>query len=113
MRVHNPIPSKYGGWRETGSQTKNIPTAQMLEDPFFKDSRDSYFIQAVDFCAYALLRMERPIPTRTTLGYHTMYEELRPIVITEANENDPKGPSSNASNPTNAPTSEPRKVACP
>jgi hypothetical protein len=90
MRVHNPIPSKYGGWRETGSQTKNIPTAQMLEDPFFKDSRDSYFIQAVDFCAYALLRMERPIPTRTVFGYHTMYEELRPIVITAANENDPR-----------------------
>jgi hypothetical protein len=52
MRVHNPIPSKFGGWQETGTQTKNIPTAQILEDPFFKESEDSYFIQAVDFCAY-------------------------------------------------------------
>jgi Protein of unknown function (DUF3800) len=91
MRVHNPIPSKRGMWEETGTATKNIPAAQFLEDPFFKNSADSYFIQVVDFCAYALLRMERPIPTRTVLGYDTMYEELRPIVITVANNDDPRG----------------------
>ncbi|HEY1362702.1 MAG TPA: DUF3800 domain-containing protein [Xanthobacteraceae bacterium] len=89
MRVHNPITSKYGAW-ENGRSTKNIPTAQILEDPFFKDSKNSYFIQAVDFCAYALLRMERPIPSRTALGYDTMYRELAPIVVTAANPNDPK-----------------------
>jgi hypothetical protein len=89
MRVHNPIPSKIGRW--SGRETvKNIPTSQILEDPFFKDSKDSYFIQAVDFCAYALLRMECPIPSRTIFGYDTMYEELRPMVVTAANPNDPK-----------------------
>jgi hypothetical protein len=90
MRVFNPIPSNRGAWAG-GKGTKNIPTAQILEDPFFKDSRDSYFIQAVDFCAYALLRMERPLPSRTALGYDTMYSELKSIVITAANPNDPKG----------------------
>ena len=90
MRVHNPIPSRLGEWGD-GKQTKNIPTTQFLEDPFFKDSSESYFIQAVDFCAYALLRMERPIASRTALGYNTMYEELRSIVITAVNPNDPKG----------------------
>ena len=90
MRVHNPIPSKIGAW-DDGNPAKNIPTSQILEDPFFKDSRDSYFIQAVDFCAYALLRMERPIPSRTVLGYDTMYRELKPIVVTVANPNDPRG----------------------
>lgn len=91
MRVHNPIPSNRGTWEKTGSVTKNIPTDQILEDPFFKDSEDSYFIQVVDFCAYALLRMERPIPSRTALGYNTMYEELQPVVVTAANPNDPRG----------------------
>lgn len=90
MRVHNPVPSRFQLWRP-GALTKNIPTAQILEDPFFKDSQDSYFIQVVDFCAYALLRMERPIPSRTALGYDTMYEELRPIVVIAANPNDPRG----------------------
>jgi hypothetical protein len=89
MRVHNPIPSKMGWW-QSGKATKNIPTSQILEDPFFKDSKDSYFIQAVDFVAYALLRSERPIPTRTALGYDTMYDELKPIVVTAANPNDPR-----------------------
>jgi hypothetical protein len=89
MRVHNQIPSKFGFWGGR-NVVKNIPTSQFLEDPFFKDSKDSYFIQAVDFCAYALLRMERPIASRTVHGYDTMYEELRPIVITVANQNDPR-----------------------
>ena len=89
-RVHNPIPSRFGWW-SMGTKAKNIPTDQILEDPFFKDSKDSYFIQAVDFVAYALLRMERPIESRTALGYDTMYKELEPIVIKEANQNDPKG----------------------
>lgn len=89
-RVHNPVPSKFGFWSK-GGRAKNIPTEQILEDPFFKDSKDSYFIQVVDFCAYALLRMERPIPSRTALGYDTMYQELAGVVITEANPNDPRG----------------------
>jgi hypothetical protein len=57
MRVHNHISSSYGVW-EDGKSTKNITIDQFIEDPFFKDSRSSYFIQLVDFCAYALLRME-------------------------------------------------------
>src|SRR5580700_718405 len=87
MRVHNLIPSKFEAW-QGGQQVKNMPASQILEDPFFKDSRSSYFIQAVDFCAYALLRMEHPIPSRTQLGYDTMYEELRPIVVAAANRKD-------------------------
>lgn len=90
MRVHNPIPSNRGHWSRDGKKTKNIPTSQFLEDPFFRNSADSYFIQVVDFCAYALLRMERQLDSRTALGYHTMYEELRPIVVTAANPNDPR-----------------------
>jgi len=73
MRVHNLIPSNRGKWDDTGIEKKNIPTEQILEDPFFKDSAASYFIQVVDFCAYALLRMERPLPSRSALGYDTMY----------------------------------------
>ncbi|MFQ5865179.1 MAG: DUF3800 domain-containing protein [bacterium] len=33
----------------------------MLEGPFFKKSERFYFIQLTDFCAYSLLRRERPI----------------------------------------------------
>ena len=72
MRVHNPIPSSYGVW-EDGKSTKNITIDNIIEDPFFKNSEQSYFIQMVDFCAYALLRMERPIQSRSIFGYDRMY----------------------------------------
>jgi Protein of unknown function (DUF3800) len=91
MRVHNPIPSRFGTWRDTGKMAKSIPLSSCVEDPIFKDSRTSFFIQLADFCAYALLRMERPIPSRTVLGYDTMYEELRPATRRITNANDPRG----------------------
>lgn len=91
MRVHNPIPSRYGAWVGSGKATKNIPLSNCIEDPIFKDSKASFFIQLADFCAYALLRMERPIASRTALGYHTMYDELRPCSRRVTNPSDPKG----------------------
>lgn len=91
MRVHNPIPSKFGTWAKTESSFKSIPLSRCIEDPIFKDSKSSYFIQLADFCAYALLRMERPIESRTSLGYHTMYEELRPVSRKITNPSDPRG----------------------
>ena len=91
MRVHNPIPSRFGAWIGTGKATKSLPLENFVEDPVFKDSKASYFIQLADFCAYAMLRMERPIPSRTALGYDTMYEELRAATRIITNKVDPRG----------------------
>jgi hypothetical protein len=75
MRVHNPIPSRMGAW-DDGNPAKNIPTSQILEDPFFKDSRDSYFIQAVDFCA----------PMRSC-GWNTQFPLARLLAMTRCTKN--------------------------
>ena len=90
MRVVNHISSNLGQWSGTSSTTKNIPIHRFVEDPVFKDSKDSYFIQLVDFCSYALLRMERPIETKTKLGFDKMYHRLEPVVAKFANPRDPK-----------------------
>ena len=91
MRVHNPVRSKFKLWRPS-SQTKNIPTAQILEDPFFKDSKEPYFIQSWTFARMPYCAWSDRIPSnRTALGYDTMYEELRPIMVQAANSNDPRG----------------------
>ena len=90
MRVFNGIPSNQGAWN-TGEMAKNIPTRFIIEDPFFKESSSSYFVQLADFVAYALLRMELPIPSRTELGYDKMYEILEPCVVKAAAPRDPKG----------------------
>lgn len=90
LRVHNPIPSRMGQWAD-GAATKNIPLNHFVEDPVFKDSKASYFIQLADFCAYALMRMERPIESRTVLGYDTAYELLRPCCYPKTFPRDPRG----------------------
>jgi hypothetical protein len=91
MGVYNPIPSSYGTWRDTGMRMRNIPIDRILEDPFFKRSDQSYFIQLVDFCAYALLRRERPIPSKTRYGLDQAFALLSPIYVREASRYDRDG----------------------
>lgn len=54
MRKYNPVPSRYG------SGYRNIQISNIVEDPFFKDSRASYFIQAADVAAYMLYQQLSP-----------------------------------------------------
>jgi len=89
MCVYNPIQSRYGAW-EDGSLVKNIPTIHILEDIVFRKSHKSDMIQMADFCAYALLRSEFPIPSKTKYGLDTAFEDLHAICITKAFRNDPK-----------------------
>lgn len=90
MGVFNPIPSRLGEWPE-GTRTRNITVDRILEDPFFKISQRSYFIQLSDFCAYALLRRERPVASKTRYGLDTAFEILDAALLREATANDPQG----------------------
>jgi len=91
MRVHNHIPSKYGTW-EDGSATKNIPLKQIIEDPQFKQSHKSYFIQMADFMAYGLLRQETPTPRIKRYGSHKSFSVLSGDTLElVCNKNDPQG----------------------
>ncbi|OGF56999.1 MAG: hypothetical protein A2Z21_01760 [Candidatus Fraserbacteria bacterium RBG_16_55_9] len=78
LRKHNPA-------------TKNIPVHRILEDPFFKKSQQSYFLQLVDFAAYALLRRERPLASKSKYGLDKAFNRLKPILALEANLKDPDG----------------------
>lgn len=90
MAVHNPIPSAFGTW-DSGETTKNIPITNILEDPVFKESSQSYFVQIADFCAYALLRKERPIASKTKYGLDKAFDLLDPILVKKATKKDPQG----------------------
>jgi hypothetical protein len=91
MYIYNPIPSQYGQWLDSGQKWKNIPLERIVEDPFFKDSAQSYFIQLVDFAAYALLRRENPLPSKTRYGIDQAFSLLAPILVREATRKDPDG----------------------
>lgn len=92
MHVINHIPSQFGDWGG-GSFTKNIVTERIVEDPIFKQSHRSYFVQLADCVAFALLKREVP-PTRNVQKYriHTMFDQALPSVcFRPASPKDPLG----------------------
>jgi len=93
MHVFNPIPSKFGGWGPDGGFTKNIPTEHVIEDPVFRRSADSYFLQVVDCVAYALLKREvPPTPTIRRYGISKMFDAtLAGMCFKPASPKDPLG----------------------
>jgi hypothetical protein len=90
MGAYNPIKSKYGSWGG-GKAFRNITIDNILEDPLFKSSKRSHFIQMVDCCAFALLRSENPTPRAQKYGIDSAFDLLDPILVREANPNDPRG----------------------
>ena len=86
MGAFNPIPSMFEGWRD--GLTKNIPVDRLIDDFFYRRSHESYFIQVVDFCCYALLRSEKQLPSKNALGIHTAFDILGPICQTQCTRND-------------------------
>lgn len=90
MRVHNPIPSNQGGWPD-GGVTKNIPIERIIEDPQFKSSQKSYFIQVADIVAFGLLRREVPTPKARQRRIHKSFEKLDLTLTRECNRQDPFG----------------------
>lgn len=89
-KVWNPVGSRFGAW-EDGSSYKNIPNDRLIEDPVFKASHQSFFLQSADFIAYALLKSEVP-PTANVQKYriNEAYELLEPICAKEASAKDPR-----------------------
>ena len=90
LRRFNPIPSMFGRW-SNGTFWKNIPLTHIIEDPFFKDSRHSFFIQIVDWCAYSLLRFDVPTDRAKLYAIDRTFPILEPILYRLASYNDRYG----------------------
>lgn len=92
MRAFNPIPSKFGGWPDSG-KAKNIPVQRVIEDPVFKPSHQSYFIQLADCVAFALLKREvSPTPLVSKYGIDQMFERsVAAACLRRAAPKDPLG----------------------
>jgi hypothetical protein len=92
MSAFNPIPSRFGEW--PGSlKTKNIPVQRVIEDPVFKPSHQSYFIQLADCVAFALLKREvPPTPLVSKYGIDRMFERsVAAACLRKAARKDPLG----------------------
>jgi hypothetical protein len=87
MRRFNPVPNRV----PFGPGHRNLPLLTIVEDPNFRRSADSYFIQAVDTVAYFLLQSVQPNGYIRRQGGTKYFERLRPVLCTVASSGDPLG----------------------
>lgn len=83
MRRFNPIQGHFGG-------TLNRPLDRIIEDLVYRKSDRSLFIQAADFCAFSLLRMETPTPAIRRHGLEDAFMILEPVLVKQAFGKDPR-----------------------
>jgi hypothetical protein len=85
MRIYNPIPSQYGrGYRR-------IEVRNILEDPSFRDSADSYFIQLTDIVAYLARLRDNSTQEQRKWELHKLYKTMRPRYNLKAGPQDKFG----------------------
>ena len=87
MAVYNPVP--HMPWFGFGH--RNLPLIRIIEDPYPKDSKDSYFIQACDVCAYFLLQRFKPNSFIKRMGAQNYLHRLGPILNRKASYANPQG----------------------
>lgn len=85
MRVYNPVPSHFS------NKSYNAPLSNLLEDPFYRGSHHSYFIQTVDVIAHLLYRKEHPKGSLKKFGLEHQFNKLEPILLKDASKNDSLG----------------------
>jgi len=87
MRRYNPVPNR----PEYGTGYRNLALANIIEDPSFRESAHSYFIQAVDLCAFLLYQRLEPCGYMRKKSGQNYYKRLEPILCKEAASDDPLG----------------------
>jgi len=87
MRYWNPVPHQSA----FGSGYRNLSIQHIIEDPNFRDSGHSYFIQAVDLAAYLVYQGLAPSTYMRRKAGHNYYKRLDPIFCTVASTSDPRG----------------------
>lgn len=85
MRIYNPVPSLYN------PSTYNAPIDNILEDPFSRNSNQSYFIQTVDVISHMLYRKEFPKGSLKKYGLEYQFDKLEPILLKRASKADDLG----------------------
>ena len=87
MRRFNPIPSQAAH----GQGARNIVMTKVIEDPNFRDSAHSYFIQAADLAAFLLYQQLQPSAYVRKISAQNYFVRLAPVLCKVASSSDPLG----------------------
>jgi len=88
MRRFNPIPHNRMLYP---SGSRNVALNYIIEDPFFKDSRESFIHQIVDIIAYSVLQIYSPNNYMKKKGGHRFFYRLQPVLCTYASRSNQYG----------------------
>lgn len=87
MRRYNPVPNQ----PSFGLGYRNLVIAKIAEDPNFRDSYHSYFVQAADLAAYLLYQKHKPNSYMRGKSGHNYFDRLDPILCKVASSSDAQG----------------------
>lgn len=87
MRRYNPVPNQ----PDWGPGYRNLQLFRLVEDPNFRDSEQSFFVQAADLCAFLLYQhIEPSVYIRKKAGQN-YFRLLDPILCKVCSSTDPEG----------------------
>lgn len=87
MRRYNPVPHQ----QRFGIGYRNLMISHLIEDPSYRESDHSYFVQAADLIAYLLLQKRDPNSYMKKKSGHNYFDRLDPILCKVASSSDPQG----------------------
>ncbi len=87
MRKYNPVPNQ----TNHGIGYRNLLITNLVEDPYFKDSEHSYFIQAADLAAFLLYQSIAPSSYFKKKSAQNYFRRLEPVLCKVAATVDPDG----------------------
>jgi hypothetical protein len=87
MRRYNPIPNR----PQFGPGYRNLAIGRIIEDPSFRDSAHSFFVQACDLGAFLLYQRLAPNAFMRKKSAHNYFAILAPVLCKAASTADPDG----------------------
>jgi len=84
MRLYNPIRSKFGDYYRQ-------EIVRILEDPFFRRSKESYFVQMADSISYLCRLRDNATARQRKWGLHKVFKIMKPRYLLQANTTDRYG----------------------